>query len=66
MFFTLLWFKQSQQTTLLLRSRQTLWAETEQMQIDLGWGDNLANGNSAHPCHHALYQGRSGVSFFQK
>lgn len=40
--------------------------EVGQMQKDLGLGDNMVNGTLAHPCHHALYQGRSGVNFFHK
>ena len=44
MFLTLLWFRQSQQITLLLGGRLTLQAEVGQMQKDLGLGDNLVNG----------------------
>lgn len=29
------------------------------MQKDLGLGDNLVNGTLSHPCHHALFGGRS-------
>lgn len=45
--------------TLLLGGRLTLQAEVGQMQKDLGLGDNLVNGTLSHPCHHALFWGRS-------
>ena len=43
MFLTLLWFRQSQQITLLPGGRLTLQAEVGQMQKDLGLGDNLVS-----------------------